>query len=236
MMNTRPIHTSTYTAISQHILEKLHYNLDYNWGSNQMSRNCRVSTVERQPDGEVTWTIKGDGYSNSYYRSAFSKCANDKEVREWICAYLKGFCMRWWKRNGYNDNKNWARDNDAPFLPFSTPEVTITVKDIYCLYEQLLNRKSFDKRWGHDMVERIIGAQRDPIMTEMEVARREEVANIETEYADKIKKLDNDRYREIERMREEIAAKYRKLQEDLAAEKANKIRELNESLSFMSAD
>lgn len=105
----------------------------------------------------------------------------------------------------------WTRDSDMVVPLFSISEelaqkltnrgtkttaMIVQVKDIYFIYDALKNRKGCDRRYDKSIVKRWRGQKKDPLATEMEIARRAEVERINAEYKDMIDDLNPD-YRSV---------------------------------------
>ena len=147
-----------------------------------------------------------------------------------------------WKRDG---------DMDVPFLSISeqlaqnltnrgykATAMTVQVKDIYFVYDALKNRKGCDRRYDEAIVKRWRGQKKDPLATEMEVARRAEVERIKAEYKSMIEDWNPDyrysyggtcqssAYNELQRITKEFRDKCKAERERLIAERDEKLKEL----------
>ena len=105
-----------------------------------------------------------------------------------------------------------------------------------------MDRKNISRRYPEGLVEKLIGVENDPFLTEMEVKRREEIKLITDEFAAKIKDNDWNSYTSSIRERYnkdagELAKKYRELSEatiaQLKVERAKKIEEVNATFDAM---
>lgn len=109
----------------------------------------------------------------------------------------------------------------------------ITVAEIYCVYEKLLNRKRFEKKYSKEMKELIVGTEKDTVATELEIARREEINRINQKFEDDKKALAAERYEKINKMREEILAAYKQMEDELVKEHAKALKKLENKLNFL---
>ena len=144
-------------------------------------------------------------------------------------------------------SSKWNRKNKDVLMAFSgnyhSPEDDgqiksntlgdITVAEVYCLYDKLLNRKRLTKLWTKKDLAAIIGEEKDPAATQMEVIRREELAKLEAKHAEDVKKLDADKRAEETQMYDDIAKKYSKLKELELAAYIKAKEDLNAQLAFM---
>lgn len=234
---SRIIHTDTYTNKSKIILNALKTYMFQEWGSRQQRRNAGLVKVEVEPNGEIVWNISNQSWD--YFRSIYEKKRNDNDVRMWLAGMLKTMTLREMRRTGINA-KQWNRKNtNFIFDAFDTIDTktgartknNITVADVYCIYEFLMNRKSFKRHWSTDFIKSIIGAGLDPIATELEVARREEVQRLWIQFQDDINKLNNEQYDEIQRSDEAIRDKYTKMKQDLEKAYNKNLADLEKSVA-----
>ena len=121
----------------------------------------------------------------------------------------------------------------------------ITVSDLYAIYEVLQNRgEKAVKRYEAARVAELIGTKRDPIQTEMEVARRAEIIKITRDYDKMIRNCQIDTYnfrygedglneatKELRTFYVQLKAKWEKKAAELAEEKKAKLEELDQMLN-----
>ena len=174
-----------------------------------------------------------------------------------IAAYLKAFnaddCRKIDAAKKAAKKAEWKRDSDmdVPFLSISEEfaqrmtnigskmtAMTVKVKDVYFVYDALKNRKGCDRRYDESIVKRWRGQKKDPLATEMEVARRAEVERITAEYKRMIEDLDPDyrygagvkgqssAYNELQRIMNEFKDKCKAERKRLIAEREEKLKEL----------
>lgn len=109
----------------------------------------------------------------------------------------------------------------------------ITVAEIYCVYEKLLNRKRFEKAYSKKVKELIVGVEKDAVATEMEVARREEIVRINQKLEDDKAALARAEFAALTKAREEVLAAYKKMEDELVKEHAKAMKKLEDKLSFL---
>ena len=109
----------------------------------------------------------------------------------------------------------------------------ITVAEIFCVYEKLLNRKRFEKAYSKKMKELIVGTEKDTVATELEIARREEINHINQKFEDDKKALTAECYEKINKMREEIMATYKLMEYKLIKEHEKALKKLEDKLNFL---
>lgn len=253
----RTIHTDLYTDKAAEILERARLFMRCRWGSTQMQRNALLAKVEAQPNGEFTWNVYAEahkGWRTIYYgNSTYSSRGSDSKVREWLCMVLKEICFRQFKWS-VNDvtptakeiHAMWNRKNKTIITSMSDnmkdpdTETTyinklgpITVAEIYCVYEKLLNRKRFEKAYSKEMKALIVGQERDPAATQLELIKREELQKLEQRKADAKRKLEADRENALSEARAKVIAEYKLLELDMQKSFAEEQKKLIDSLSFM---
>jgi hypothetical protein len=235
---SRVIHTDTYTEDTAKILNAVRIYMKTFWGSTQMRRNAEIATVEVQPNGEVTWTVNDSSWYA--YHKSFYNDRNDARVREWLACTMKTITYRMLKMDGVQPSKAWKRSNKHDILHFKIPTNVVgeykfedvPVSDIYCLFDMLLGRKTVAKRWGKK-AKAMAGQERDAVATELEVARREEVANLRKKYDEDDTRLTNEKYAAIDEATKRIREEYAKKAAELKAAYLQSVKELNESMNFM---
>lgn len=132
--------------------------------------------------------------------------------------------------------KLWKRDCKAESKVFATfAGESVIIKELYAIYDALKNRPNMERKYTKKLLADVIGTQRDPVQTEMELARREEVARIETEYRAKIHDANPDNWnseahKRLQKIYEEMKATERRKMKALEEEMHQKIAEVNESL------
>lgn len=109
----------------------------------------------------------------------------------------------------------------------------ITVAEIYCVYEKLLNRKRFEKSYTKKMKELIVGVEKDAVATEMEIARREEIVRINKKLDEDKAALERAKGEALAKAREEVLAAYKKMEDELVKEHAKAMKKLEDKLSFL---
>ena len=248
------IHTEFYSNEFNHLLTKFYkYMADGRCGS-RVSKNADYAKVEHDPNGETVIRVHGGS------RTVYAKKHSIAEILDWLGWMLKCQVHDRLERDGYSKKAEWRRDNFSIPVPFlHSADHPVYVGDIYYIYDALKNRKNIDKKYDKKVVNKWRGKQNDPIVTEAERARREEVVKIETEYAEKIKNCDYDSYKynwgtqtdakhemkvkydqlqdefnqKVKQLEEEVGGKWKREAERLRKEKEEKIKELNETMGVL---
>ena len=231
------IHTGFYTDHALEFFNRMKRALQNCWGSRQMARNADWMNIERNPDNEVVIKlgIDAQNWRYSWVMSTFSKMPVEK-FNSWLAGVLKHLVLKDVERE---DKKIWFRDNTEAAYAFNggysyseQHKHQFTVKEIYFVYETLLNRKRREKHWNDEFVKAMVGEQLDPIATELEVTRREEMAKLQSNLKERLDALDQEMYNKIKQMTDKIRAEYSQLKKDATVETENKIKELEDMLTL----
>ena len=201
----RVIHTNLFSSIAEETFKNFFkYMREHNSG--RMYRNTERVFVEIAPDGEIllkayfggTIRREENGYSKCFYgRSIWDRnLDNDAKPKEWLAIAIKHQVISSTRSDG-----NWRRNNtDGIVEDFATKDSTgkinfiPTVAWLYCIYDHLLERKSLEKKYGADLIKEVVGTRRDPMITEMELSRRNKVECINKEFNDAKKAAKDKRY------------------------------------------
>ena len=230
MSEKRIIHTGLFSENAKYLLQGLFNYID-NYKPRRVAATARRCEVIMNPDNEIILQCKlRDRYSYNYSERIYSiwdrNPGNDQKPREWIAVMLKKHVIENCGSDGV-----WRRDNDAREVPGldikNERGLTIfspTVAEAYYVYDALLNRKKIEKRFTEATIKRMHGIQKDPIATEMEIARREEVKRLKDETEQKLRDLEAEKLLKISNYREQLNLEYKilkdkvrmKLEEDLA--------------------
>lgn len=229
MSEKRIIHTGLFSINAKHLLQGLFNYIDDN-KSRRVAVSARRCEIIVNPDNEIVLQCKlrdRYGYRSERLFSIWDRnLGNDQKPREWIAVMLKKHVIEQCGSDGV-----WRRDNDArevPELEIKNEQGLIvfspTVAEAYYVYDALLNRKKIEKRFTEATIKRMHGIQKDPIATEMEIARREEVKRLKAENEQKLRDLEDEKFGKISAYRQQLDAEYKilkeetkkKLEEDLA--------------------
>ena len=203
-------------AEAKAVLEK------FGWNIKNLARGFAIKDMEINAKGT-------DGIDSNYEDFHAWKARSDKYFKKHV-----------WHRDGGLNVKNYL----APGVveDFDLKGVTLTIGDIYFIYEKLVGRlEKSTKRYDSAVVRRLIGEPRDPVSTEAEQARRDEVARITEEYAAKIDARtpiynysnSSPAYYELQNLIDDFKAKCKAECEALRRERDAKIAEVNAVCNLM---
>ena len=236
-MIIREIHTTTYSDEAAAVISAALQAVGNRYVTNN-SGNCRYTALHanvcKSPNGEIL--VNFDSLNISSHRLvSYVKNNSDVVARRWLAWQIKDVIKASadiWKRNNTK--------NATVLSQFAKAD--ISVREAYCVYDILMDRKNISRRYPEGTVEKLIGVENDPFLTEMEVKRRDEIKLITDEFAAKIKDNDWNSYTSALRVRYnkeagELAKKYRELSEatiaQLKVERAKKIEEVNATFDAM---
>ena len=139
----------------------------------------------READSEVVINV-----DSHYNRLVYDRKSSDAKLLEWLGWMIKKATYKYILELNLEPKYVWKRDSDTIIPQFSSYNtqtktdynIAITVGDLYCIYEILNGRKNIEHKFNKDLVNSIRGHQRDPLSTEVECIRRQEVASIEKQY------------------------------------------------------
>jgi len=241
-------HTTLYSDKAYALLKAFVYNIEegYCCGS-RARRKLQNSKLERTDDGEIVFNVtRNDGYY-SYGRTIWKKCGHDGiKVRDELAWMLKCMVIQFAKDAG------WTRGNLTDistcftrFKSYDTETKTddirrlvndVTINDVYCVYEILRNRKNIEAKYGQEMIDKWRGAQFDPVRTEMEKAKREQLAEFDRlENAEKLK-ASNSRDADIREFRNNRDKQFNNeinlISEKFAKKRAELLEQISRALAF----
>lgn len=213
-MNGRPFHTRLYTEKGILLLRTMREAFLEIWPTGQM-RNAarRMRNLEVAPDGEVV-------INPADYRDGALWRKSDAEIFRWLAIHLKLVVKNF-------SGCDWSRTNDTVVSTLSSNDIKVTVSDAYMVYDYWLNRKKFDTSFSKEHVGSVIGFAKDPVSTEMEIARREEVKRLTRECADAIEAARREMYAKIREFEKKASNELNELSAKLTRERDAKLIELN---------
>lgn len=238
-MTRRIFHTTLYSDIAWALMNSFQYNMNNNhYCGSRANGKLADSTLKRGDDGEVIFELEvREGY-RSWNRTIWRKCRlDDQKIRDELAWLIK--CMV----HAYAGKDHWSRaditDIDSCFTRFydsygnqaEKAEVInnlkgLTVQDVYCLYEILRNRKNLESKYDPALIAKLRGAQFDPVRTELEKAKREQLAEFDRLEGEALTKIRVDCDRQIDELKKKLWAEREEKSAACRAEYAEKRNEL----------
>lgn len=202
----RTIHTGLYSKIAKEILDSVCGQLsDGMWeNSPTMDKYWKFVDIEQNADNEIVLNVsneygKSDGsYHRHHYTSNGFKNMSDDEIIKWFAKKIKHIAVTEMKDDG--EKSGWKRDNDKFESQYLSYHETITVSDIYYVYDFLLNRKPENKKLydGHVDVNKVIGRKLDSKSASDKQKLLDTRAEAETAFAKACEEIDKLRKAELE--------------------------------------
>lgn len=244
------VHTGFFTLEMKDVLADVISNTEHGrYCGSRAGKKMRCSELFVNPDGEIVFNLfrnSGGWRDYGWSRTIWNKCKLDaQKIREEIAWILKIMVHAYLDKHlaGEGCRVHWRRDDETDleelFESFRAGRsdthrtAPLKVSDAYCIYEILRGRPGIERKYSAETIKRWRGEQRDPIMTEMEVARREQIEAFKKEAIDLENQLTRERDRKISETEGAIRIEYKKKIDEVHAEAERKIRELDEQLKFM---
>lgn len=198
-------------------------------GSRLDSKSFRMIELERAPDNEILLAAYDDDYCCPRKKTVFAyDSKDDAAVRKWLAGCVKGMAKVHLIPGVYDMHKaeiaksdEWRRDN-AREISDAYSALTATVAEFYAVYETLKGRAPKEKAYPEGAVRSVVGVPFDPVRTELEEYRRQELKKIDDWLSAETARLSKERSAEWDKM----AAKYSKLEAEAEAEARTRIAQL----------
>lgn len=228
-----------YTIKAKTVLENFVYNYLYTpntRGVDSFSWDDNVISFSQEPNGEICLNIT---YKHDWriHRSSWRTRYNVTAAKKFFIYSIEKACKRIIKQARNDVKLEWninCKTNLDHYRNYRGYAYTgyyknthITMGDLKAIFETMLNRKHMIKKITNEQQETLIGHKRNPLETELEVARLDEIKRITDEYRNERQKLDNERSIEYNDFYTKLDKKYDELK-CIAREKyEKKLSELN---------
>lgn len=205
-MKDRIIHTGLYGDRAYDIINAMHGNLSDGMFENRPSyeKYWLNFDVQRTDDGEVVFALNGDYntfWCQKYIMNPF-RHMDDNEVKKWMAQKIKAVMCRELKDEGLF--RAWNRRNTDFMSSYLNHELDITVADVYCVYDALLNRPVGITKYEVSTMCRVFGNKKSDEDVAKAKNLRESIDAIKEKY-NNLKKIEAER----------ITAEINKLNQDL---------------------
>lgn len=199
-MRVHVYHTGLYSDKAEQIFTKLYSEMaNCKYGA-RCAKNAADVKCVREADNEVVIIV-----DSHYTPLVYDRKSSDEKLLQWLGWMIKQAAYKYFSTLNLVPEDVWKRDSDTIVPAFSSDDtktktdynIAITVADLYCIYEILSGRKNIERKYNKDLVNSIRGHQRDPLSTEVESTRRQEVASIEKQYKSIIGDCNTDSYRYV---------------------------------------
>lgn len=231
-MQAHVYHTRLYSDKAEQIFTKLYSEMANCKYGGRCAKNATDAKCVREVDNEVV--IKVDSH---YTRLVYDRKSSDEKLLQWLGWMIKQAAYKYFRTRHLEPEDVWKRDSDTIIPEFSSYnsqtkidyDIAITVADLYCIYEILSGRKNIERKYNKDLVNSIRGHQRDPLSTEVESTRRQEVASVEKQYKSIIGDCNTDSYRYVSLNSSTVTS----AQKELRTEYDKLIHEFNRKVEAM---
>ena len=215
-MSRKTVPTALYTPAALHMVKQFRSLFMAKWPTSQMRNACtRFTGAEIAPDGEVI--IPPPMY---FEGPLWEKDYND--IFKWLAIHLK---------LAVKDNHPWYRGNDEVIEKLSTDTIKITVSDAYLVYDIWLGRKNVDQKFSKGQFTKMVGQRRDPITTELEIARRQQIKDINEQAAKDIEAARGEMYQKQSDFRKKSEEEFAARRAEIEKARDEKLKDLNKSMA-----
>lgn len=186
------------------------------WPTSQMRNACtRFEWAEIAPDGEVIIP------PHKFFEGQLWNRDNN-EIFKWLAIHLK---------LAVKDKHPWYRANDEIIEELSTNTIKITVSDAYLVYDLWLGRKNVEQKFSKSQFAKMVGQRRDPVTTEMEIARRQQIEDIKKQAAIDIEAARQDMYKKQADFRTKSEEEFSARKIEIEKARDEKLKDLNKSIA-----
>lgn len=204
----RIIHTGLYTNKAKEVLSSVFGQLSDGWGENnpRNDRWWKFADAMQEVDGEVTIHISAKTgereYHGKWIENGFAHM-HDLEIKQWMARMVKKTIQMELKDESISNG--WRRDNTEFETRYLNYHETITVAEVYCIYELLLGRNVGVTKYDVSVIASVQGSKRQPEEIEAETKKREAAHQIESEYAEHVKELNAEEKKTVDELNAKIA-------------------------------
>lgn len=205
--NDRVIHTGLYSAKAKEVMDSVFGQLSDGWGENnpRNDRWWKFGNVMQEVDGEVTIHISAKtgerDYRNKWIENGFAHM-HDLEIKQWMARMVKKTMVMELKDESISNG--WRRDNTEFETRYLNYHETITVAEVYCIYELLLERNAGLTKYDVSVIASVQGSKKQPEEIEAEIKKRDAVHVIESAYAEHVKAINEEEKKLVDELNAKI--------------------------------
>lgn len=215
-MSRKTVSTALYTPAALHMVKQFRSLFMNKWPTSQMRNACtRFTDAEIAPDGEVVLPPP------KYFEGPlWEKDCSD--IFKWLAIHLK---------LAVKDNHLWYRGNDDVIEKLSTDTIKITVSDAYLVYDIWLGRKNVSQKFSKGQFTKMVGQRRDPVTTEMEIVRRQQIEDIKKQAQKDIEDACAEMYQKQSLYRKQTEEEFAARRSEIEKARDEKLKDLNKSMA-----
>ena len=205
--NDRIIHTGLYSNKAKEVLSSVFGQLsDGAWENNPYyDRYWKFGDVMQEVDGEVTIHISAKTGERDYHGKWIANGfigMSDTDVKQWMARMVKKTIQM--ELRDESIVNGWRRDNTEFETRYLNYHETITVAEVYCIYELLFERNVGITKYDVSVIASVQGSKRQPEEIEAEAKKREEVHAIESAYAEQVKAYNDEEKKLVDELNAKI--------------------------------
>ena len=204
--NDRIIHTGLYSNKAKEVLSSVFGQLsDGAWENNPYyDRYWKFGDVMQEVDGEVTIHISTKTGEREYHKLIENGFIgmSDVDVKQWMARMGKKTIQM--ELRDESIVNGWRRDNTEFETRYLNYHETITVAEVYCIYELLFERNVGITKYDVSVIASVQGSKRQPEEIEAEAKKREEVHAIESAYAEQVKAYNDEEKKLVDELNAKI--------------------------------
>lgn len=230
--NDRIIHTKLYTQKACDVMSSVFGQLSDGWGENnpKNDRYWMYGDAAVEPDGEAVIRISsspGKWYgSHRWVENAFTHMS-DFEIREWMARMVKKTMTMELRDKGISNG--WKRDNTSFMTCYLNRDIEISVAEVYCIYEMLLNRPVGITKYDSSVIVAACGSKRTHEETEAAKKKQDAVKAVNDMCAERVKQLNEEEKAEIDKLMakiDEVKKQFALKRNDAITEKLEKLKSI----------
>ena len=205
--NDRVIRTGLYSNKAKEVLSSVFGQLsDGAWENNPYyDRYWKFGDVMQEVDGEVTIHISAKTGERDYHGKWIANGfigMSDTDVKQWMARMGKKTIQM--ELRDESIVNGWRRDNTEFETRYLNYHETITVAEVYCIYELLFERNVGITKYDVSVIASVQGSKRQPEEIEAEAKKREEVHAIESAYAEQVKAYNDEEKKLVDELNAKI--------------------------------
>ena len=195
--NARVIKTPLWSTKAKEVLDGVLGQLSDGIYENnpRMDRYWMFAKVLREADGRVVIAVDkrtgehgGYGSHSRWIENAFAHMS-DIEVIQFFARMVKKIAKIELKDE--NIINGWRRNNVEFMTRYLNYYEEISIAEVYCIYEMLLNRPVGITKYDVSIINSAVGVQRSDEETKLEQDKMDKIAEIKSNYAKRMKELND---------------------------------------------
>lgn len=211
----KSVRLGVYGPTAERIVAALKHWVAHSCGPRLDAASFQACEINRAADNEIVLDVFNDeSYERPLRSTVFAERyrpdKTDVQIRKWLAGVVKGaaklrlgeqstdeYRSFWLLRDLHKaeiaKHPGWRRTGDAK-VAFAAPgketeDTVFTVAECYALYEALKDRKAKDSAYPAGTAAAVVGEPFDPVRTELETFREEEMKKIDAALKDELAEI-----------------------------------------------